>query len=159
MSKYKYGRSYTVGETLGKLLVERFLQVEKVENYDLMTVVPLDPIRLGQRGFNQCDLIARQFSSSLDIPYEPDIVRRKIALEHQAGKSKGAREKLDCGFFVSQEGMRILVGVRRLLILDDVMTTGSTLNGMARVIKVCSPSVKVYSVCLFRGKAKYGIVK
>ena len=98
---------------------------------DLILPVPLSAQRLAERGFNQSLEIARPLSRFLGVPLELHAVRRHRHTLPQAGlpwkeRSKNIRHAFDCNTDFSGKS---------ILVVDDVMTTGSTLNELARVLK------------------------
>lgn len=158
MCKYKYGKAYGIGVILGQLLAERFTQIcsqQAIMKFDIVTIVPLDPIRKLQRGFNQCDLIAKVFCKKLGLQYEPDLLKRSVSFKHQAGKSKDERNKMKENiFYINKAALDWWPNSKRFLIIDDVMTTGTTLNLCANTIKVHN-NANISTLCLFRGKPRF----
>ena len=103
---------------------------------DIVTSVPLHPKRQRERGFNQAEEIARVFATKASLPYK-QLLKRQVNTPHQAGfKSKRKRLKaLDKVFKLSDSvGVDEIKG-KSVLIIDDVVTTGTTLNQCAKVLK------------------------
>ena len=84
--------------------------------------LPLHPSRLRERGLDQCLEIARPVSKVLGIPARPDMLRRVVASAPQASLDRAERKKLAQPFAASPE-----VEGLRVLLLDDICTTGATL--------------------------------
>ncbi|OMH38223.1 ComF family protein [Motiliproteus sp. MSK22-1] len=97
----------------------------------LIVPVPLHRNRLYSRGYNQAAEWAERLSEKLDIPYDKRSCRRLINTPHQQGLSAAARRKnLRHCFHITSP-----LGVERVAIVDDVMTTGSTVNALAHKLK------------------------
>ncbi|MGB8544767.1 MAG: ComF family protein, partial [Azonexus sp.] len=124
----KYGHQLALAAWLGHRLGERLV----AENYDLLLPLPLHPSRLRTRGFNQSLEIARVTSKALAIPMNPAILTRIRATPPQAELPLKERGRNVRGAF---ECARDLAG-KRILLVDDVMTTGSTLREAARILKL-----------------------
>jgi len=102
---------------------------------DAIVPVPLHPLRLIARRYNQAAEIARPLARSARVAYFPDALIRRRATASQAGKSGDARRRNVAGVFAVPPRWRKRVEGRRLLIVDDVLTTGATLEGCARALK------------------------
>ena len=115
---------------------------------DIVTSVPLHPKRLKERGFNQAKEIARVFSQLAKLKYQ-DLLIRQVNTPHQASfKSKRKRLKaLDKVFKLSDDINASKVKGKTILIIDDVVTTGTTLNQCAKVLKA-SGTKKVYGLAV-----------
>jgi ComF family protein len=124
----KYGHQLALAAWLGHRLGERLV----AEDYDLLLPLPLHPSRLRTRGFNQSLEIARVTSRVLGIPLNPGILTRIRATPPQAELPLKERARNVRGAF---ECARDLAGIR-ILLVDDVMTTGSTLREAARILKL-----------------------
>jgi ComF family protein len=97
--------------------------------------VPLHRWRLLRRRFNQSAEIARPLSRQTGVAYIPDALIRRRSTGTQGGKSGEARRRnVEGAFAVSPAWRDRLVG-RRLLLIDDVLTTGATAEGCARALK------------------------
>ena len=85
--------------------------------------VPLSEKRRAQRGFNQSELIGARFSGRTGIPMDPNALMKVRHTKDQVGLNAEERRKNLLGSFAAEEN---LVRGKRVLLLDDVMTTGST---------------------------------
>ena len=104
-----------------------------IEDADAIAPVPLHPMRLISRRFNQAAEIARPLAALTGLRYLPDALVRKRATETQGGKSGSGRKRNVAGAFdvPRPEQVRGL----RILLIDDVLTTGATADGCARALK------------------------
>jgi ComF family protein len=108
---------------------------ELIAEADAVAPVPLHPLRLIKRRYNQAAEIARPLARREGLTYLPDVLIRGRATESQAGKSGSGRRRNVAGAFEVPERKRPLVEGRRILLIDDVMTTGATAEGCARALK------------------------
>ncbi len=140
----KYRHRVTLAEPLATLLESelrrRPLQV------DLLTPVPLHPRRLAERGYNQSELLAAELGRRLGIPVAGCLERRRET-RAQAGLGKTHREANVRGAFAaasthSVQGLRIGI-------VDDVCTTGATLEECAQVLKEAG-SASVWGIAVAR---------
>jgi ComF family protein len=98
---------------------------------DLVTAVPLGPQRLAERGFNQSLEIARVAAGVLEVPLALEVCRRIRDTAPQASLAFGDRAKNVRRAFVCDADLR----GKRVALVDDVLTTGSSLNECARALK------------------------
>jgi ComF family protein len=127
---YKYGRIQTLSRPLGELLAAALPLDERI---DAVTPVPLHWRKQWQRGFNQAELLARGMARRRGVPVVRAL-RRVRSTQTQAGLSNTARRRNVAAAFQCRRGAQTLAG-RRVLLIDDVMTTGSTAAACARVLK------------------------
>jgi len=101
---------------------------------DAIVPVPLHPTRLLTRRYNQAAEIARPLNRLTGVTYLPDALIRVRATETQGGKSgSGRRRNVAAAFKVPASRAKQVAG-RRILLIDDVMTTGATVEGCARAL-------------------------
>jgi len=123
----KYQADFRAGRLLGTLAA-RFLQEQpETREVDLLLPVPLHWTRLAQRGYNQSGLLAQHIGRALQLPVAHDAVRRLRATTDQIGQSAAARRRNLRGAFAASRQVRN----RRVALIDDVMTTGATLDALA----------------------------
>lgn len=122
--------------TLASLIIHSIKLNEKqilLPETGLLIPVPLTKKRLRERGFNQAEEIAKELSSFWKIPLANDILFKIKETLPQVGLSKEEREKNVKGVFATRSGN--LIKDKTILLLDDVFTTGATLEEAARVLK------------------------
>ncbi|HEX8232944.1 MAG TPA: ComF family protein [Caulobacteraceae bacterium] len=107
---------------------------ELVEQADAVAPVPLHPWRLFRRRYNQAAEVARPLARRARKPYLPDALVRARGGESQAGKSASARRRNVAAAFTVPPAKRRLVEGRRILLIDDVLTTGATVEACARAL-------------------------
>jgi ComF family protein len=128
--RMKYGGDIATARVLGTLLGRRLYRAHPL-HVEALLPVPLHRAREAQRGFNQAIEIARSAAREVGLPVVSDVGRRCRDTTGQAGLDAGGRRENVRGAF---ELVRPL-SYRRLAIVDDVMTTGSTAEEFARVLK------------------------
>lgn len=99
--------------------------------FDLLIPIPLHPGRERERGFNQATLLAREVGRAWGLPVGHGLVRRVRATEAQSGGRRAREENVKGAFRVVRLDQ---VEGRRLLLIDDVFTTGATVNECAKVL-------------------------
>ncbi len=130
ISQLKYNRRLAAGKTFAKLIAQP-LSLRDAPLPDALIAVPLHRQRLRQRGYNQSLEIARPLARLINRPLLMDQVERHKLTRPQTGLNAPARRKnLRGAFTVHQQ----LAG-RHLAIIDDVMTTGSTGEELAKTLK------------------------
>ena len=146
ITELKYNQKLPHASILGQLFLARLLDVAPEDVPDAILPVPLHKSRLVKRGFNQSLEIARPIAKKLKIPIALDIVRRKRQTRAQADLTAIERKKnvRDCFEIIKQE---TLSAYQHIVIIDDVVTTGSTTNELARLLKKAGvKKVGVWSV-------------
>ena len=132
VQKFKYGRKVSLGKPLGRLMAQGCEEVLRECHVDLIVPVPLHPKRLRWRGFNQSLLLARQVSRLYGVPVDPFALSRVRETAPQTELTEDERRKNVRGAFAIS-GEKSLKG-RSVLLVDDVYTSGATVNECSRVL-------------------------
>jgi len=129
----KFSEKITYASSIGELLLSAYdsADVLKKEVPDCLLPVPLHPERLRQRGFNQSIEIARILSKKRSLPVELSSIVRRRSTPSQTGLSAKQRQTNIRGAFEFVSKMPY----KHVLIIDDVVTTGSTVNELASLLK------------------------
>ncbi len=106
-----------------------------VDEADAIAPVPLHPARLLSRRYNQAAEIARPLSRMSGVPYLPDALVRRRDTATQGGRSGSGRQRNVAGAFEVPPRRADQVAGKRVLLIDDVLTTGATAEGCARALK------------------------
>ncbi len=130
----KFHAQLALASLFADLLLARMQQDRLMPTLDVLIPLPLNSARWSERGFNQALEIARPLGKSLGIRVEPDWVVRVIDTPHQASLPLKSRSKNMRGAFAVCDSAKTIQDLR-IGVIDDVMTTGSTLNEMAKVLK------------------------
>lgn len=122
-----------LADILGRLFAEHRDQAMLTLAIDLVAPVPLHWWRKWSRGYNQAEAVARELAAGLKLPFVPRLLRRLRWTPQQTQPTREARRKNVKDAFRVMRGAR-LTG-KRVLLVDDVMTTGSTLSEAARTLR------------------------
>jgi competence protein ComFC len=148
---YKYNFVEDLHVPLAKLLVKIILK-NNLPLPDLIVPVPLHKRRLRWRGFNQSELLANYVSQNItpgfSIPVAPDLIKRQkyTPPQMQIGKYSERRKNMQDAFiFNSDQNIRD----KKILLIDDVATTGATLFECAKVLKA-NGAKKVFATVIAR---------
>jgi ComF family protein len=102
---------------------------------DLIVPVPLSRLRLLLRHFNQAAVLASALSREIGLPMEPMLLRRTRWTRSQVGMTREQRRRNIAGAFGVPKHLRARLEGRNVLLVDDVITTGATVDACARVLK------------------------
>jgi ComF family protein len=130
--RFKYGPKNSYAKHLGPLLARFADRIIQGSNNTLLMPVPLHPKKLRQRGFNQSLLLARHVAREINSELDFLSLRRVKYTESQTGLNQDERRKNVKGAF--QIVKRDAVDGKEVLLVDDVATTGHTLNECAKVL-------------------------
>lgn len=133
ISRLKYGGLTRLAKPLGNLLAEYQDPDFSLSDNDLIIPVPLHTRRLRERGFNQSLLLARQVSRRRSIPLNFTALHRARQTQPQTQLSGAERRKNVRGAFEVRK-MEAVEG-KRILLIDDVFTTGATVQECASVLR------------------------
>ncbi|EJL22874.1 ComF family protein [Brevibacillus sp. BC25] len=146
---FKYRGDERLALYYGTLLAITVQRYYRSMGFTCITTVPLHPQRLQERGFNQVDLLARYLGAAIKIPVRPLLCRTKDTPKLSKQKGRAARhESMREAFVWDGKDMPFAA---KILLLDDIYTTGSTLRSCARTIRAhLGPSCEVYSLTIYR---------
>ncbi len=137
IKRLKYHQQRSVARFLGaRLILPNHMQ------FDFVSFVPSDGKARRARGYNQAELLARQFAKSHDLPLQNTLLRKKHA--RQVDLSRKQRLEMIQDNFVSYGNS--VVG-KNILLVDDVITTGATLRECAKTLKAAG-AAKVWGVAV-----------
>jgi ComF family protein len=126
----KYDGKTRLAEPLGQLLAQAYTRYGF--QVDAIISVPLHPERQQQRGYNHAELLAEVCSSLVGVPLYSDMVQRQRATPAQVGLAANQRYQNMAGAFLCTPAFASgTLSGRRILIIDDVCTTGATLEACA----------------------------
>lgn len=141
IAQLKFNRQYKNARLLGYLLASHLRDTAEIP--ELIIPVPLHKQRFRERGFNQSTEIAKTLSKQLNTPIDSKTCIRKRNTPHQIDLPAKKRHKnISNAFEVTQT-----IKAKHVAIIDDVMTTGSTVNELARVLKKAGVSRVDIWVC------------
>lgn len=127
--KLKYDRAKAGANTIARAMAEQF-DTPLDDNY-VIVPVPTASSRRRQRGYDQAVLISKELSRQLSVPYSPLLVRR--GQTHQVGLGREQRLNLDKDTFRVRRQTRL--EDKKILLVDDVITTGATLEAAAKALR------------------------
>lgn len=140
--KYKNRRSYL--KPMARLLYLAYREQIADMRADCLAPVPLHPSRLRSRGFNQAELLAREIGRHAGIPVRADLLIRvkKTAAQNALNPEERARN-LERAFAVRRPDPKL----RRVILVDDIFTTGSTVEACAQALRAAGAD-EIFFLCL-----------
>jgi len=129
---FKYNGRLEYASFYGNQIVKRLNRKLMQWNADAIIPIPLHKDRLKKRGYNQADILAKEISKYLKVPLYSDYLIRQKATKAQKNLDALARENnLKNAFKIKPNGVKL----RTVILVDDIYTTGSTINSAARCLK------------------------
>lgn len=128
--KFRGARSY--GDAYGRLVAMKLLETAEAD-FDLLTWIPVSPLRKLRRGYDQVELIARAVGRELAMEPVPTLkkIRHNRPQSRISDAAKRRANVLGAYRVIDPEG----VSGKRVLLLDDILTTGATMSEAARMLK------------------------
>jgi ComF family protein len=143
--QFKYGRNIFAGDALASFMADFSYPDFEFAEYSLFIPVPLHVKKLRERGFNQSLILANALSKKHEIPVNFSLLKRHKFTLTQTGLNKAEREKNIKGAFIVTDPEKI--AGKSVILIDDVYTTGSTLNECAKtLIKARAEKVAVLTL-------------
>lgn len=149
ISRFKYHNRREYADFYADEILKRYGRMLRSWQAEALIPVPIHKSRMRKRGFNQAALVAERMGERLGIPVEKDLLVRVKKTKAQKNLSDAERrENLKNAFQVSGNELKL----KRVVLVDDIYTTGSTLDAGASVLREAGAE-KVYflSICIGRG--------
>jgi len=144
----KYNKETYVGKNLAELAVQTVEQEYKNVIFDYITYIPLHKRRVRQRTFNQSKVIAQYIAKMLQVNMAPDLLIRSKYTNTQTLLNFQQRKKNISGAFKATNIPKL--ENKTILLVDDVMTTGATVNECSKTLKKAG-ALNVYVITVARG--------
>ncbi len=142
---FKYRGKIGIGKVLGSLMADFAGEIWDMNVFSVILPVPLHRKRLRERGFNQAVILAREIAKRFSLPIDFLTLRRAVFTEPQVGLGREERSVNVRGAFAVRKPER--TAGKKILLVDDVYTTGSTLTECARtLLKAEADSVAVLTL-------------
>jgi ComF family protein len=142
--QFKYRFAYELSDPLSEIMIRSF-EKHDFTIPELIVPVPLHPFRLRWRGFNQSELLAQEIGEKLlphlTIPVQPNLLQRTRNTPSQAGfkKIRQRRENIKGAFSIDKKEASSAIKNKRILLIDDVCSSASTLLECASQIQLLQP--------------------
>lgn len=140
----KYSGAERIADRFGFFMAKEIVADEELSTSDMIVPVPLHPARKRERGYNQSELIAGKIGVELRIRNEWHLLERIRQTQTQTLFDAEGRKKNIAGAFSMGKHLKVAVKGKNILLIDDVITTGSTIRECARVLKE-NGAAKVYA--------------
>ncbi|ATW25935.1 ComF family protein [Candidatus Formimonas warabiya] len=132
--QFKYHGVTKWAVPLGLLMLRTIERDARFHDVEVLAPVPLHIKRERSRGYNQSELLAREIGTGLKLPVVPDLLRRIVDTPSQTGLNRKARqENLGAAFVVKD--VKAVTG-KNILLVDDIYTTGATIETCSRILKI-----------------------
>jgi len=131
--KFKYSRALWFENFLTGLLLREAVPALREQLWDFIVPVPLHPLKLREREFNQATLLARPLARATGIPLNEKMLRRTARTSTQTLLSRERRAVNMKKAFTVREGIRL--DGKKIVLVDDVFTTGATTSDCARALR------------------------
>ena len=141
LHKLKYRKKYYIGEFLGRMAGKKLLEPTLFQNINLIIPVPLHRRKQNIRGYNQSEAFAKGLSESTNIPYFTKILTKTTHTSSQTAKTRIERiENVASSFHVNYKEN---IEGKHILLVDDVITTGATLEACALSLLARYQKIKI----------------
>lgn len=135
IARFKFNGDVALARPLSELMLAHLIKQPRRGRPQWLIPTPLSQARLRERGYNQCWQLARQLSRQTGIPALPHALRRvKDTPRMMTLEAEHRRQQIQNAFEVSTHCRRALAG-RHVAVVDDVLTTGATLDEITRTLQ------------------------
>lgn len=138
VTRFKYSDRVERAPVFGRWMARALMRdggAPYAEALDVIIPVPLHAMRLFTRRFNQAGLLAQEIGRVLEVPVAVDALKRVRRTRQQVGLTPAQRRRNVAKAFTVRESRRVLVENARILLVDDVLTSGATIETVTRVLK------------------------
>jgi len=137
--KFKFREKAYVYKAFVNFLIKNKKICRFLKSYDIIIPVPIHYNRKITRGYNQSALIAKEIAKKLNIQYEEKVLLKNVNNNPQSTKNKQDRKENVIGVYYTKNKEKIYN--KKVILLDDIYTTGSTVNECSKVIKLAGANV------------------
>lgn len=130
--RFKFNREKFLGKFYARYLAEYFAERYSGEEFDYIACVPVDRKKRGYRGFNQSEVLAKELSKLVSVPFARDMLLKIYPNREQVGLTGRRRVGNVLGVFDVNDKYEL--SGKRILLIDDVKTTGSTLSECGKML-------------------------
>ena len=131
--RYKFSNQAYLNHFFANMIIKNEENCKLLQEYDLLIPVPMHHRKMQKRGYNQTELVANELSKILKIPTKSDILIKVVNTVTQSKLGGKARQSnIQHAFFVPKDGE---VEGKKIILLDDIYTTGATSQECSRVLK------------------------
>lgn len=131
--KYKY--TTEIAKELADICVKNLKSFNLVSNDYCLVPVPMHWHKQNVRGFNQTEEVGKLIAKGMNWKYEPNLLIKKVSTKPQVGLKGSTRRKNLSGVFSLSSNYSLITNRYPLILFDDVLTTGSTLQEASKVLK------------------------
>lgn len=147
--RLKYEGRKDIGYILGLMAGKRMLKSTRFSDIDIIVPIPLHTEKRAKRGYNQAAYIGKGISEVLSIPMREDVMIKHIYTKSQTkmGRIERIKNVFDSFDLVDKNGIQ----GRHILIVDDVLTTGATIEACARkLMEAKNIKISIMTACIAR---------
>lgn len=131
--RYKFSNKAYLNHFFANVISRNEKTRELLKEYDMIIPVPMHQKKMQKRGYNQTELVAKELEKSLEIPARKDILSKVVNTTTQSKLGGKARQtNIQHAFFIKND---VEVEDKKIILLDDIYTTGATSEECGRVLK------------------------
>lgn len=148
MYRFKYSNRRCYGRIFAEMAVKSYDSWSGLKDIDGIVPVPMYNKKKRMRGYNQAEVIAEELGKMIHMPvYKNYVIRNRLTLPQKNLDDVQRRANLKNAFIIRKNGVKL----RKILLVDDIFTTGSTMDEIA---KVCRENgvLKIYCLCVCTGR-------
>ncbi len=146
---FKFRGKERLATPLGKWMAEKSFHYYRNVPFSVITFVPLHPQRMHERGFNQAELLARVMGDRLNLPVQGILERTRATFSQSSRSRKDRLHALQNAFQIKPLVDQEWLSHQKILLVDDVYTTGSTIRECVRPLHLAKVK-QVYAITFAR---------